>query len=228
LETRGEFEHLVCGRSFGVTRTDLNEDIAILVADKNMEHAVRGLLDRPAALGIRPVRFSLFRHPENDPGCRLRGHDLMRPLSKQFQYALVMFDREGCGRESATRDALETEAEAKLEQIGWQSRCAAIIFDPELEVWIWSESPHVESVLGWQQRSPNLRQWLQDAGHWTPQQSKPDRPKEALENALREVRKPRSSSIYFELANRVSLQGCVDPAFAKLRRVLNRWFQSPT
>ena len=43
----------------------------------------------------------------------------------------------------------------------------------------------------------------------------PPRPKEAMEAALRQVRKPRSSAIYLELAQRVSLRGHTEPAFQR-------------
>lgn len=32
------------------------KDLIALVADKNMEHALRGLLNRPQSLGIHPLR----------------------------------------------------------------------------------------------------------------------------------------------------------------------------
>lgn len=41
---------------------------------------------------------------------------------------------------------------------------------------------------------------------------------------LCDVRKPRSSAIYQQLAMRVSLVRCHDPALAKLRRILQDWF----
>jgi hypothetical protein len=53
---------------------------------------------------------------------------------------------------------------------------------------------------------------------------KPARPKEAVEGALRIVKKPISSSIYAELVRRVSLEHCVDPAFMKLKSNLQGWF----
>ena len=49
------------------------KDLVILAADKDMEHAPSGLLARPRALGIRPIAFDVFVHPEHDPGCALRG-----------------------------------------------------------------------------------------------------------------------------------------------------------
>ena len=50
------------------------KDLIILVADKNMEHTIKGLLARPPALGIRPLSFDIRVHPERDAGCRGEAH----------------------------------------------------------------------------------------------------------------------------------------------------------
>jgi hypothetical protein len=44
-------------------------DLVLLVADKNIEHGLRGLLSRPQALGIRSVTSKTYVHPQRDPGC---------------------------------------------------------------------------------------------------------------------------------------------------------------
>jgi hypothetical protein len=38
------------------------------------------------------------------------------------------------------------------------------------------------------------------------------------------VRKGRSSAIFFELAQRVSVNRCIDPAFLKFKNTLRQWF----
>jgi hypothetical protein len=79
-------------------------------------------------------------------------------------------------------------------------------------------------VFGWTERRPNLKDWLKIRGFLIDNQIKPVRPKEALEEALREVRKPRSSSLYQLLAEKVSLQKCTDNSFNKLKILLQKWF----
>ena len=49
---------------------------------------------------------------------------------------------------------------------------------------------------------------------------------EAFEAALREARKPRSASLYQQIAERVSLRRCTDTAFLELKSILNNWFPS--
>lgn len=199
-------------------------DLAVLVADKNMEFAVGSLLARHQSIGIRPVTSTLYRHPERDPGCFRFAHDLLRSSANSHAYALVMFDREGCGKEEFTREELEQLVEARLAQNGWSDRAAAVVLDPELEVWVWADSPRVDDALGWERRHQTLRAWLVQNGLANTEHEKPMRPKEAVETVLRFVRKPRSSSIYRQLANQVNFEGCTDQAFVKFKATLRGWF----
>ena len=43
------------------------KDLVVLVADKDMEHALKGLLGRPRALGIREIEADIRVHPRHDP-----------------------------------------------------------------------------------------------------------------------------------------------------------------
>lgn len=199
------------------------QDLILLVADSNQEHTVKGLLSRPQALGIRKVRFNVARHPERDPGCLLRASEFLRPFRERYHHAMVLLDREGSGREGSLRRELERELEERL-TADWDDRAAAIVLDPELEIWLWSDSPHVDDVLGWQGRSPDLRSFLVERSLLAAGESKPSRPKEALEKVLRSVRKPRSSALYKQLAERVSFKRCVDPAFQRFCKTLQGWY----
>lgn len=199
-------------------------DLVVLVADKDMEVTVRGLLARSQALAIRTIAVDVYRHPQRDPGCRLRSADFLRSFSRQYRYALVMFDHEGCGGGEATRQELESAVEERRSATGWQDRAAAIAFDPELENWVWSDSPEVIRVLGWDSVTPSLTMWLENEGFWQRGDVKPRRPKEAMERTLRYARKPRSASLFFELASRVSVQRCADPAFTKFKLTMQKWF----
>ncbi|HEY4561677.1 MAG TPA: hypothetical protein VIJ36_01795 [Thermoanaerobaculia bacterium] len=199
------------------------KDLVFLVPDKNIEASVKGLLHRPEALGIQPVTFDLFVHPERDPGCLLRGPDFLRQFLGQYYCALIVMDHEGCGREMEDRTFLEAYLEDLLERTGWD-HAAAVVIAPELESWIWSDSPRVDRALGWERRPATLRDWLRAQGLLGAGATKPIRPKQAMELALWTVRKPRSSSIYLELAQSVSTDRCTDPAFLKLKRCLREWF----
>ncbi|MFH7319607.1 hypothetical protein ACHHRT_03225 [Desulfurivibrio sp. D14AmB] len=199
-------------------------DLVVLVADKNMEFAVKGILGRTQALGIQELMPVVHVHPEKDPGCLLRGHEFLSLFRNQYAHALIMLDFEGSGQEETGRESLELEIEKRLSQSGWGDRAAAIVIGPELEMWVWSDSPQVDAVLGWQGKNPDLRSWLKAKGLLQEGEAKPERPKEAMELALRAARKPRSSALYLQLARQVSMARCVDPAFLKLKTILQAWF----
>ncbi len=204
------------------------KDLILLVADKNMEASLRGLLSRSQSLKCRPVVFDLYVHPDRDPGCLRRAHDFLRPFSSRYERALVLLDHAGCGRETVERSGLESELEGRLSDAGWKDRAAAIVISPELESWVWSDSPHIARAFGWVGREVPLKDWLVEKGFLAVGAIKPAKPKEAVELALRTAYKPRSSSIYFELAQSVSTDRCIDPAFLKLRRCLREWFPPPS
>jgi hypothetical protein len=194
-------------------------DLLVVVADKNMDAAFAAILTRTESLGIRKIDFKIYNE-HNDPRVYLSAHDFLRPLRRLASHSLVAFDREGCGNEEP-RDVLEDDVERRLHQ-DWPDCSAAIAIDPELENWVWSDSHHVAACFGWSK--PELSAWLGKEGHWPAGAVKPPRPKEAVVAALKFKRIPRSSAAYAELASRVTFKSCTDPAFLKLKKVLQQWF----
>jgi hypothetical protein len=205
---------------------EINNDLVVLVADGQMESAISGIISRDVSLGIRKLIPKIYVHPSHDPGCLLKSHEFLRIFISQYDYSIVIFDREGCGQEFNSRDELEEIVEKNLDIVGWQNRSTAIVIDPELEAWVWCGSRHVEDVLGWRNHEPNLYEWLLTSGYLYAEGSRIVHPKEAMEKALKIVGKQRSSSYYGQLAKVVSLQNCVDPSFIKLKSTLQKWFPS--
>lgn len=203
------------------------KELVVLVADKDARMAVEQLLLRHRSLQIRRLeraQFDVFVHTEHDPGCLKNGIEFLRPYVHRYRYALVLFDREGCGSSEAPAK-LERAVEQSLARNGWPGRSAAVVIDPELEIWVWANSSRVAEALGWQQHGWSaLRQWLEKQGLWSQGQAKPPAPKKAMQQALRKVGKPWSAAIFKQLAARVGLRRCTDPAFLKLRKVLQSWF----
>lgn len=198
-------------------------DLVVLVADKDMESAFRGILLRSDSLGIRSISFDIFVHPQSDPACLKTADQFLRSFVNQYHFALVAFDREGSGR-ADSREVLELEVEQRMALVGWQERSTVIVFEPELEIWVWSRSPHVDEILGWTNQSIPLRAWLIAQNHMVESESKPKRPKEAMEAALKKIKRPRSASVYLQLAQKVSLKNHTEPAFIKLQSTLQKWF----
>ena len=202
-------------------------DLIIIVPDADMEFAIRAMLSRSEALKIRPITFDVHRHVERDAGCRSDCHNYLCLWLSEYRHAMVLFDHEGSGREHLEREQLEGEVEAVLRINGWEDRAAVIVLAPELEAWVWSDSPVVDQVLGWKGRTPDLRAWVQSAtDFWHTGKAKPERPKEAFDAALRKARKQHSPSVFEDLAMQVSLDRCIDPSFGKFKRVLQGWFGS--
>jgi hypothetical protein len=210
-----------------MTGLPVKKDLIILVADNKMLRTVQTLLQRPEALGIRSLTYDPFAHVERDPGCLQKGPDFLLDHLKSYSYGMILLDRKGCGQEDQSREVLERNLETRLAQSGWEKRAKAIVIDPELEAWVWSDSPHVDVVMGWQGKRPTLKDWLQGKGFLQKNQVKPHDPKTAFRQALRQVRKPFSSSLYAQLAEKVGLQRCADPAFQKFKNTLSKWFPPP-
>lgn len=202
------------------------KDLICLVADKNMEYAIRGLLGSPIRVGIREITFDIFVHPEHDPGCYNAAHSFLRSFSTSYTHGLVLFDYDGCGQEISPPTHVQTHVKELLDENGWEERANVVVINPELEIWVWSDSPRVDECLGWQGQNPDLRTWLRQKGLLEEDRLKPNDPKTALEEALRTVRKQRSSALFKQLAERVSLNRCTDDSFIYLRSTLRRWFPS--
>ncbi len=200
------------------------KDLIILVADKDQEFTLLGLLSRNEALGIGKIEYQIRIDPERDSGCAVRGVELLSHFADKYRYALLLFDHEGCGEEATPREILEQQINANFRKSSWGDRARALVISPELEAWVWSSSPHVDRVAGWEERRPKLRHWLVEQNLLQAGEIRPARPKEAFEVALRTVGKPRSASLYKQIAEKVSLHRCTDPAFLELKQILHGWF----
>lgn len=200
------------------------KDLVVLVADKDTEYAVKGLLSRPAALGIRPIEADIFPHWRRDPGCANEAHDFLRPLLHLYGHALVMFDRIGSGKEQVQREAVSEEVRSRVAANGWGDRAGVVVLDPEIEVWVFAASPQVERCLAWPATNIRLRHWLSDKGLWARNDIKPRDPKTALEQVLREIRRPKSPAFFECLGRLVNFGECTDPSFLTFRQLLAHWF----
>ena len=164
-------------------------DVVVLVPDLDIAGTVEGLLRRPESIGTRPVSFSIARHLRRDSGCRARAAERLREYIRDHRYAIVLFDKHGCGDPRESRKSIQAEVEQRLSRNGWPDRCRAVVIEPELEAWIWTESRQVPSALGWRGDYRSLRDWLTSAGLWSPDTPKPADPKGALKAVLKRTRK---------------------------------------
>ncbi len=202
-------------------------DLVVLVADKDLEEAVKALLARIDDLELRPFLFEVRRHPNRDGGCRTGAANFLRPFLQRYERSLVLFDRDGCGSTLA-REEIQDNVETDLSRNGWADRTKAIVIDPELEVWVWGDLVQTSGILGWGQDVANLRRHLNSRGLWEPCDRKPSDPKGAMRTAMECAapgrRRKRSARIFHEIADSAAVDHCHDPAFNELKRTLQAWF----
>lgn len=199
------------------------KDLILLVADKNMKHALKGVLARNPSLGIRPIRFEIKVHEgAGDGGTRKSGPEVLALLRRGFRHALLVLDFEGCGSSLPNALALESDLDSRLNR-HWGTDAKSIVIEPELDVWVWGSNNSLETALGWPPGSP-VRQWLLAAGFTFTTGNKPVRPKEALQAVQRHIGTPRSSALYEQIAGKISLKRCSDLAFHRLKTQLAAWF----
>jgi len=201
----------------------MSKDLIVLVADIQQEKTLETLLHkRYKSLQMRQITFDIFRHPGKDPGVYKEAAQFLKSYQRQYDHALVVLDREWAG---APGDAvyLRENLRQRVYNNGWDaSNAEVIVIDPELEIWVWSDSPVIAEELRttWNK----IRHLAQQRGDWATDQVKPSRPKELLEAILQQQDRPRSSALFQTLAARVGLMRCQDEAFMRLRQTLQNWF----
>ena len=217
----------VCHRCNRMNQGVKLRDLLVLVADLDIEHAIQGLLSRTDIQESKSISFDIRRHPNRDSGCRAEAVNYLRPFLNTHHHALVIFDRDGCGS-SRSRTEIQQEVESDLDRNGWEGRSKVIVIDPELEIWVWSDSPLVSEVLGWGSSFSGLRDWLRSRRLWSSDLPKPEDPKKAMLEAMAKGGLPkrarRSPAKFYQLAKTVNFTNCRDPALNDLKRTLRTWF----
>lgn len=199
-------------------------DLIVLCADKKIQACVEAVLARPQALGIRPISSVVeVMVGKNDPGCFDNAHGYLAPRRAEFEHALVVFDRQWDGAPDMTAVDMEQAVRERLTPV-WKDSCGVVVIDPELEAWVWSDSPHVDDLLGWKDRQPSLREWLQTEGLLEPGKLKPADPKTAVERAVVIGQKRWTAGTCKTLASKVGLARCQDASFTRFKKLLQSWF----
>ncbi|MBI1289971.1 hypothetical protein GC173_01835 [bacterium] len=205
-------------------------DLGVLVADDDQRRALEALLARHQALGIRSIAYRIIKHNNHDSGCYGKSAGLMQSFLGRVSYGIVVFDRDGSGAASPS-EIPEMEEKVRRANIaaGWDpERIECVVIEPELESWVWSPSPVVVKVLGWNGEEQALAGFLREKGFRQNSRGKWEPPKEAMEAALVQKGKPRKSASYYgEIAKQASFKNCEDPAFKRLLTILRGWFPIP-
>ena len=195
-----------------------------LVADKDMEFSIKGILTRVKTIGMSQISYDINVHPQHDPGCRTSGTSWLRNFSTQYKQCFLVFDYEGSGENNLSAEDLEKQLEEQLITFGWNAGTAhVLVINPELENWVWAQSQHLADLLDLSDMN-SVKEWLERENFTILDNQKPERPKEAFELRLEQIREPRSSALCKELASKVSFKNCTDRSFQKLIEILQNTF----
>ena len=202
----------------------MKKDLVVLAADKDMEHALKGLFTRPEALDIRPIQVDILVHPQHDPACARRGVAFLSNLSERYRHGLLMFDHKGSGREQESAQDIQRSLDAEFSRSAWGDRAkddCSVTGARGVDLDRIPSRRGRHRMEGPPPAAPSLVGAASLAGA---ERSQAHAPKEAFQAALRESRRPRSASLYQQIATRVSLRHCTDQSFLEFKTVLRRWF----
>ena len=207
-------------------------ELLFRVADGCMAEAIAGVFDRTAwERVIRCRRFDFDSRRDvkvaagrNDCGLFSEGCELVRPFFGEYRRVVMIVDEAWDGSPGAV--AIEAKLREHLSRAGWSEDDALpLVVCPEVDNWLWSDSPHSANALGWQSWN-DLRLALVEEGWLTDDQTKPVQPKEAAEWAVRKAKLKggRSATLYRKVSSQVSLSRCTDAALSRLLGQLRTWF----
>jgi hypothetical protein len=175
-------------------------------------------------LGCQKFAFDPGNEIINDPlntdgGVHRRCHQILRPYLNTHCRALVVLDKNFGGQLPAAK--VSADIEKDLGKSGW-SDFAAIVIDPELEVLLWQDNHNVDQAL--RHSGDPLRLLLAKDGRWPTGMAKPPQPKTLIQAIIRANHAGAPIAVYSRIAKTVAANGCVDPAFHRVRDTLRAWF----
>jgi hypothetical protein len=206
-------------------------DCIFLVADETMKATLNAFLSRTGKhLSLQCSDFAFDMREDlispvgdYDSGVYQSAHEYLASYRDTHRYAVAVFDKE-YGTER-TADQSRDHVVAELERSGWsRDRFEVVVIDPELELWLWTGTPHVKTAF---RCADQPQDWLEANGWWNAGEPKPHDPKEAAQALLRHGgRRKFDKTLHMEIVSKSSVANCQDPAFCMLRTALQGWFPS--
>jgi hypothetical protein len=208
------------------------DDLVVVTPDAAYPLVLEEFFKRHQSMGIRHISRRIIKDPLRDSSGQLP--ELLRPFLRHSQRALAIRDLAGSGWEDRGPAALEEWLLRQMRANGWaEGSCAAIVVDPEIEIWLRLPSEGVDELIQERarrnrlltpaQRRQRLGEIVARLGGYT-ENRKPTQPKEAFAEFLRVFGMPRSNALYRWLAAEEPLEHCVTPSFLRLRDLLRSWF----
>lgn len=208
----------------------MKRDCVFFVADKTMRETFLGFLsreDRDRQLGCSSFLFDpaedlFFAAGQNDCGLNKRADALLSAFRHSHHKAVVALDCEWDG--SPGQAEIIKNILTQLLESGWAAdEVIVIAIEPELEQWIWQDSPVLADEL--RMDAPRgLKAALSERGLWPQDAAKPPLPKELFIQLRRENNVKLSSSVFKRIAAKVPVAACQDSEFRRLVNQLQLWF----
>jgi len=208
----------------------MKRDCVFFVADKTMRETFLGFLsreDRDEQLGCGAFTFDpaedlFFAAGQNDCGLNKRADALLSAFLHSHQKVVVALDCEWDG--SPGQVAIIQNISTQLLGSGWAADDVIVIaIEPELEQWIWQDSPVLADELR-MDAPQGLKAALSARGLWPQDAAKPPSPKELFIQLRRENNVKLSSSVFKRIAANVPVAACQDSEFRRLVNQLQLWF----
>ena len=202
-------------------------------------------------LKLGDVRFDPEKdirvHPAHDPGVWKDPQTILYAERNNYEKCLVILDEAWEGAPAPDKIIQDIEGLVVSEAKWARDRFEVILIRPELEAWIWQRNTHVVEAFGFNGTDKQLWAMLEQksltlepgkkkhrfasanalAGFppaWPKNEPKPKNPKGLVEALTHECQSGPVSGVFNEISSMISLRGCVDPAFKRLRDTLRAWF----
>ncbi|MCS6878628.1 MAG: hypothetical protein N2038_00625 [Geminicoccaceae bacterium] len=204
------------------------KSLLCILADKDMKEALLGLFSRTSwhrSMGCGPVAIDdkdlLVPPGQKDPGVFKRAHELARAYLRTHERLVVLLDCAWNG--SPGRTVIEQTVADNLERNGWdRERFEVIAIEPELETWLWSDVQALQQAFEREIDAASRATLTETLGELM--RNSEEDPKIRLSILRDRLRIPASSAQFRRFASRAHVDQCTDPAFARFRAALGRWF----
>jgi hypothetical protein len=186
-------------------------------------------------------------HDRRDPGVWKDSQTILFAERQNYEKCLVILDEAWEGAPTPDKIIEDIEGLVVNEARWTRGRFEVILIRPELEAWIWQRNTHIVEAFGFNGTDKELWAMLEQksltlepgkkkyrfapantlAGFppaWPKSEPKPKNPKGLVEALTHECRSGPVSGVFNEISSTISLRGCVDPAFKRLRDTLRTWF----
>jgi len=163
----------------------------------------------------------------NDYGVWKEAHNYLQSLTGLYEKAVVLVDAQFPGSPGA--EAVKADIENNMLSVGWDENDFIVcVFDPELEALMWQEdNALLTEIIKFNAHNEGLNQWLID-NHWVQGGGMlPDKPKEALEDAIklnRAGKNIRLTVVCKKYAKQAEFADCVHVCFTSLIQQFRQWF----